>query len=703
MPTSAAVQQQDACARRFRERKSERKRKIEAIQSPAGMAEADSPERIAKRVERVLRYRGGQVRPRAVVETTEAVLADLAIDTADTDLRAVTIVEEPDAVPVAEGRILEAIINTPDFVDIRYLEGGVAASRAVGRVNVRSSTGRLEGYGTGSLVSPRLFLTNHHVLENEPAAGSSGVEFNYQDGIDGRPLEPRWFEFDPQAFFVANEERDFALVAIAAEEAQLAEFGFNPLIEAEGKAIVGEFVTIIQHPRGEKKQVSLRENRIVDMLEDFLHYETDTEPGSSGSPVFNDQWEVVGLHHASVPATDHDELGGVMNEGVRISRILRFLHEQNLPASARDLVAQLARPERIEVSVGTAAAVAQPTAFASGGTASQPRLDGSELVVPVELRVSLSAAQGSVGLGSADRATGIQTEAVVIDPDYANRRGYDPGFLGDDALEVPLPTLSPAMLEDAATFESAGGPTHVLPYHHYSVVLSKDRRLAYFTATNIDGSTHWREDDALARQSDRWFFDPRIPEELQVGEEVYADNDLDRGHLVRRLDTAWGETVEVAKIAADDTFHFTNCTPQHARFNQNKGTWAGLEDYLLYNADNLNFSASVLTGPVFDDSDDDYRGVKLPRQYWKVAAMVKEDGSLSATGYLLSQEELIKGLEIAPEEFNYGEYRTYQVPLAQIEAQTGLKFGELSKADPKKELEAFTAPLEIRTPADLDL
>ena len=74
--------------------------------------------------------------------------------------------------------------------------------------------------------------------------------------------------------------------------AELAEFGFNRLTDDEGEGVVGDFVTIVQHPRGEKKQIALRENRIVDVLDSFLHYEADTEPGSSGSPVFDDRWQV---------------------------------------------------------------------------------------------------------------------------------------------------------------------------------------------------------------------------------------------------------------------------------------------------------------------------------------------------------------------------------------------------------------------------
>jgi endonuclease G len=87
--------------------------------------------------------------------------------------------------------------------------------------------------------------------------------------------------------------------------------------------------------------VALRDNRIVDVFDNFLHYEADTQPGSSGSPVFNDQWELVALHHASVPAPEHPELGKFVNEGIRVSRLLAFIGEQNFTAGQRALVSGL--------------------------------------------------------------------------------------------------------------------------------------------------------------------------------------------------------------------------------------------------------------------------------------------------------------------------------------------------------------------------
>ncbi|MEN0134086.1 MAG: DNA/RNA non-specific endonuclease, partial [Rhodococcus sp. (in: high G+C Gram-positive bacteria)] len=297
----------------------------------------------------------------------------------------------------------------------------------------------------------------------------------------------------------------------------------------------------------------------------------DTEPGSSGSPVFNDQWEVVALHHASVRAPQHTEFGGVLNEGVRISRILEYVRAQNLTPQWRDLVDEVLGAER------TAPAV-------------RPELDHERDVtvrIPLEITVRL----GSVEPAAAG------PEAISIDPNYATRGGYDPNF-----LRVPLPL--------------PGAPSVASPelkYHHFSVVMHRERALALFTAVNIDG----RQSQSPRRDSDRWILDPRLPADQQTGEDVYRDNPLDRGHLVRRLDPAWGP---LAKAANDDTFHFTNCSPQHHSFNAGRTLWLGLEDYVLKNADTADLSVTVVTGPVLAPDDPEYRGVALPRQFWKRAS-----------------------------------------------------------------------------------
>ena len=159
---------------------------------------------------------------------------------------------------------------------------------------------------------------------------------------------------------------------------KLSDFGFCPLIAAEGKITPGEPVNIIQHPRGEPKQVVIRENKLLDLpkptaadprLDRYAQYEADTDQGSSGSPVFNDQWEVIALHHSGVPKTNDkgdliDDGGNVIdperdpqrivwigNEGIRVSRLMQVVSEaKNLSREAEQLRQELLKISRVDAA-----------------------------------------------------------------------------------------------------------------------------------------------------------------------------------------------------------------------------------------------------------------------------------------------------------------------------------------------------------------
>jgi endonuclease G len=220
--------------------------------------------------------------------------------------------------------------------------------------------------------------------------------------------------------------------------------------------------------------------------------------------------------------------------------------------------------------------------------------------------------------------------------------------------------------------------------------MNKARKLAFYTAVNIDGA-RLRQ---IPRSGDRWYFDPRIDRELQSGPELYANNDLDRGHLVRRLDPVWGS--EAAR-ANEHTFHFTNASPQHRNLNQK--TWLELEDYILDNAGRHDIKVTVFTGPVFREDDMLYRGrFRIPAEFWKVVAMVRPDGVLSATAYLQTQKNLLDDLEFA-----FGSYKTYQVPVERIEHLTSLDFGSLRSVDPLAGQESVFAGIVIEGPQDIRL
>jgi endonuclease G len=268
---------------------------------------------------------------------------------------------------------------------------------------------------------------------------------------------------------------------------------------------------------------------------------------------------------------------------------------------------------------------------------------------------------------------------VVIEPsapgaeDLEDRTGYDADFL---AKAVPLPRLSADLRQDIAPV--LGRDDGLLHYTHYSVMMHRWRRIALYAVCNIDGG-QWRR---VPRGRDHWHFDPRMDRDFQVGNELYRSNKLDRGHLVRRLDPAWGERLDQARVAVEDTFYYTNCAPQHKDLNRD--IWLDLEEHILGNTKVRDLRVTVFNGPIFRESDRLYRGIRIPEDFWKVVAMVRDDtGELSVTAYLLSQRDMMDDLEFA-----FGAFRTYQIPLKQLEELTDLDFGHLSEHDPLRDIEA---------------
>ncbi|MBY4127992.1 DNA/RNA non-specific endonuclease [Rhodococcus fascians] len=240
--------------------------------------------------------------------------------------------------------------------------------------------------------------------------------------------------------------------------------------------------------------------------------------------------------------------------------------------------------------------------------------------------------------------------------------GFDPKFLAD--IDVPLPDRAGLV---------------VLPYTHFTVSIDPARRLAAVTGVNIDGAS--LKD---VERGDDWRLDDRLPASQQAGNELYSNNDLDRGHLVRRRDPVWGE-LSVARRANEDTFHYTVCAPQTATLNQSKTLWLGLEDYVLGHAEQYGQRLSVFSGCIFDAADPVYRGVAIPRRFFKVAVW-SQNSAPACTGYVLDQSPsldpiLDKPLRVETDPPPLGPYRTYQVPVADIASATGLELDQLIEAD----------------------
>jgi endonuclease G len=275
---------------------------------------------------------------------------------------------------------------------------------------------------------------------------------------------------------------------------------------------------------------------------------------------------------------------------------------------------------------------------------------------------------------------------VPFDSTYANRSGFVQEFLdpGKPALAVHLPKLSDSLSQETAKLISAPGKNQdVLNYHGYSVVMHEKRRFAIYSAANVDFGGRYE----LARPADVWRLDPRISAEAQLGNFYYAGNQFDRGHLTRREDMEYGSTRLKALESAADTCHWSNCTPQHARFNQNRALWQGIERHLFEDGIQLDqFRAQVITGPVLSEGDPTwakYPTIQYPVRYWKVVAAVTASGKLFATAYVLDQTAVVGefGIEAA-REVPFDAYKTFQVPIKDVEQLTQLSFFSGPAANP---------------------
>jgi endonuclease G len=239
----------------------------------------------------------------------------------------------------------------------------------------------------------------------------------------------------------------------------------------------------------------------------------------------------------------------------------------------------------------------------------------------------------------------------------SERTGYDPRFLG---LDVPHPRVTDeARLPDRTDGKSRSEP---LAYQHFSLQIDRQYKQAIWTAVNIEGT-------ALQNPSrpgtSYWTKDPRVAGDTQIGHEFYKNSGFSRGHLVRRLDPAWGTH---ANVGNQDTFFFTNASPQDQEFNDK--FWGDLEDEVLRDAEGQK--VTVFTGPAFSDDSYYYEngGVEalVPNRFWKLV-LLRRNGRLAASAYTLDQAPYLEDSQSG------ARWRVYQVAIADLENELGIDFG----------------------------
>lgn len=507
-----------------------------------------------------------------------------------------------------------------DLLPVAFLQQGLTCARAVALL-------REEGIpkGSGFLTHGGLFFTNHHLLPQPPAQGRVTVQFGWRRTEQGELVDGVTFELDAQRFFLTSPTDELDCTVIALGE-PIGGDGEIPqpvtLNDRNDKHVLGISLNLIHHPGGAPQQITLRNNALLARHQQLLHYAADTDEGSSGAPVFNDGWQLVALHHGGVESDD-----GWVNEGIRISAIIDWLKGE-LP--------QL--PD------------AQQARLMQALTASDATLTAS---------------------------------ATSPDASYGNRDGFQRDFLEGAPIDLAA-IIAPRAAEVAPLRDGRQGAEAQLDYEHFSLLMNAGRRLAFFTATNIDGARYLAIDrgsgqPSLLEEADRWVEDSRIDSRYVTGQAFYSEYSrwFDRGHLTRRSDPTWGTAAEAVR-ANKDTFHFTNCSPQHFRFNQSLQYWQGVERYILESGVlESKRKISVLTGPVLNDQWRQYAEWQVPLMFWKVVLRIGSAGQPQATALLVSQADLLDEprrvlphAEVTPRP-SVDEYR---VTVSALETLTGLDF-----------------------------
>jgi endonuclease G, mitochondrial len=559
------------------------------------------------------------------------------------------------------------------------------AIRAVGRIDLKG--GQLSWVGTGWLVAENILITNRHVAREFAVRKGDGFTFKMglseqmtadvdflqeidnPDSLVFRLVRPLHVEDAPGpdvAFFeietVAGDSRlakPIGLATIIAETENIATIGYPAY---DSRIPEPDLMERIYGKTYNKKRLAPGGVTRVEQMR--LWHDCTTLGGNSGSVVFDlDKGQAVGLHFSGSFLTT--------NYAVRADVVKKIFADVRAGRTVRRTEAPTRDVDQTTVKQRGPGIVRQD----SGGSA--------RLTIPLTVNVSVSLDRSAFARSpyrtppatpGPEVADSIdETEAVASE--YRDRGGYEPAFLGSKYV-VELPTVT-RNENDILDFDIDGETNSELQYEHFSVVMSRSRRMCFFSACNIDGNQSRKS----ARVS--WKWDPRIPKTQQIMQECYGNPPkFSRGHMSRREDPGWG-TPAVAKRGNEDSMHVTNVTPQMQAFNA--PIWLALEDYALQHAREDEMKISVFTGPYFAEGDPEMYGVRIPLAFWKIITFIHDEtGKLCATGYEMNQKQ-----NLQPEdEFVFGAFTSpqlgtaTQISIRSIEARSGINFGKLAGLDP---------------------
>ncbi len=212
------------------------------------------------------------------------------------------------------------------LLPINFLSKGLMRAESVARVCIPQ--GSRNELGSGFLYKDNWFVTNHHVIKNRESAEKGKVQFNFEESDNGNAIETSEYTFDAKdGQFFTDPARDCTIVKLNGNPSEK----FRSLTLEPVEIKKNDFVNIIQHPGGRYKQIALYHNTVMYVDNKFVQYLTDTEPGSSGSPVFNSNWQIVALHNSGGTLLEPGSRTRFLrNQGININQVIDFMKEKGI-------------------------------------------------------------------------------------------------------------------------------------------------------------------------------------------------------------------------------------------------------------------------------------------------------------------------------------------------------------------------------------
>jgi len=188
----------------------------------------------------------------------------------------------------------QMIIDRDTILPFSFLLKSASISQNVGKIIT------LDGQiSTGIIVKDNLLLTCNYCIPTYNAAKGGHFQINFMEDIDGTFNNGILLDINPDEFFYTSKEDDLTIVAVGSNDNLKNKF--IPIKISSSPPVRGRYVNIIHHPGGEPLKYS--RGKVLESNQDHVYYDAPTRGGSGGAPVFNDFWELIGIH----------ERGGIFN------------------------------------------------------------------------------------------------------------------------------------------------------------------------------------------------------------------------------------------------------------------------------------------------------------------------------------------------------------------------------------------------------